>query len=663
MRHAPTAGAVLALTVASLVGGCAPAPPQTSPSFYRDARPYTRWWWFAAEMEPEAIARQLDWFKAQGFGGVEIAWVYPLNIPRYQRFYPWVSDEQRSRVEPRAAWLSPEWSDRVAFAKRYADRIGLGCDFTFGSAWPFGDSRVTPEDSAKVYGDPAFQQEIVISWEYPQTGRVLDHLSRPAFERYAARMGGALEKATRTGAPSGLFCDSWEVETRKIWTDGLGEAFARRYGYAIEPYMNEILSPGNAGPRYDYMKLVSETVIREFYVPFTEASHRLGAFSRVQVAGAPVDLIAAYSRVDVPETEALLFEPPFARIVASAAALAGRRDVTSETFTCAYGFPRVHHKEEQTADLKLIADAVFANGVNQIVWHGAPFDPQAPGHDNEFYASVHVGRQGALASELKAFNRYLETVSGYLKRGRTYADVAVYLPTEDAWVRGELPQEEQLPWGAWGAYELRTARPPRELDGYQPLWVDREQLERARVANGRIRIGDLTFRQLYLDVEYLDRNALAAIVRLAKAGARVTLKRHPQEPGLRPAGDYASLLAELAAQPGVSSRLTISAPLVEGEGLPDFWARDVDGELLIFFAQPLAQHLTLPLRYGQSRMTSPLERTVRIRANGRSSVVRLEFQPYQSLLLKVDRRGRVRFVDITFVPKSPRSEAAAVSHP
>jgi len=193
-----------ALAAASLSLGCRHTAPRAESrterqpkSFYRDARPYTRWWWFASRMKREEIARQLDWLEEKGFGGVEIAWVYPLNIPRYKRFYPWISDEARARV-------------------------------------------------------------------------------------------------------------------------------------------------------------------------------------------------------DVPETEALLFEPPFARIVASAAALSAKRDVTSETFTCAYGFPRVHHKEEQTVDLKLIADAVFAIGVNQLFWHGTPFDSGDGAHDNEFYASVHVGRQGAL---------------------------------------------------------------------------------------------------------------------------------------------------------------------------------------------------------------------------------------------------------------------------
>ena len=151
---------------------------------------------------------------------------------------------------------------------------------------------------------------------------------------------------------------------------------------------------------------------------------------------------------------------------------------------------------------------------------------------NEFCASVHVGRQGALTDELTDFNRTLETIPEYLKRGCTLSDVAVYLPTEDAWVAGEYPKELQVPWGAWGACEL-----------------------------------------------------------------------------------------------------------------------------FIFFAQPLARDLTLPLRYGQSLMETPMQRTVRIRSHGRTQEVKLVFEPYQSLLLKVDRRGEIEFIDIRFVPKTPRTSS------
>ncbi len=71
--------------------------------------------------------------------------------------------------------------------------------------------------------------------------------------------------------------------------------------------------------------------------------------------------------------------------------------------------------KEQVADLKLVADALFANGVNQVIWHGMPFNPV--GIDTiMFYASVHVGRKGNLAKDIPAFNSYMTKVCGYMKR-------------------------------------------------------------------------------------------------------------------------------------------------------------------------------------------------------------------------------------------------------
>ncbi len=564
--------------------------------FYANAKPYTRWWWFASEIKKEDVARQLDWFKEMGFGGVEIAWVYPLNIERYKRFYPQITDEERKKIEPRQKWLSPEWSEIVAYAKEYAQRIGLGCDFTFGSAWPFGDSQVPKLEATKIYGDLKFEQRNLISWEYPAQGLILDHLSRPAFEHYAARVGDALSKATHTGRPSALFCDSWEVETTKIWTDGFGADFERRYGYEIQPFMEKIMAPENAGPRYDYLKLVSRYVLENFYRPFTQKSHDLGAFSRVQAQGTPADLLSAYATADVPESEALLYQPEFSRIAASSAALSGKRDVTAESFTCAYGFPREHFKSEQTADLKLIADAIFANGVNHIIWHGAPFRTKT--RDGEFYAAVHVGPGGSLASELRAFNAYLEKVSSFMARGRTYSDVAIYLPQEDAWVQGDYPKELQFRWTGSGAYEMRYVVPPAELKGRQPLWVNGALLAQGRLDGGRLVIGDASFAALYIDVEYLDGDALEAILRLARVGLPVCLKRVPKQPGLKKSERFGKAMRELTALANVSieaATILRTPPLVEGDDLPDFWARVQDGQHYLFFAQPRARGLKMPL--------------------------------------------------------------------
>jgi hypothetical protein len=66
-----------------------------------------------------------------------------------------------------------------------------------------------------------------------------------------------------------------------------------------------------------------------------------------------------------------------------------------------------------------------------------------------------------------------------MKAGRTYTDVAQYLPVEDGWIAGLYPKELQLKW-SWGAYELRYARPASELKGYHPLWIGPSFLRAAR---------------------------------------------------------------------------------------------------------------------------------------------------------------------------------------
>ncbi|MEP6794193.1 MAG: hypothetical protein ABJB16_07695, partial [Saprospiraceae bacterium] len=56
-----------------------------STSFYSTSKPCTRWWWFATQINKKDIKYQLDWMKEMNFGGVEIAWIYPLY--RYQKMY------------------------------------------------------------------------------------------------------------------------------------------------------------------------------------------------------------------------------------------------------------------------------------------------------------------------------------------------------------------------------------------------------------------------------------------------------------------------------------------------------------------------------------------------------------------------------------------------
>src|SRR4029077_11817122 len=148
--------------------------PSPSPYFRGGSKPYTRWWWLAGPFRREDIRDQLAWIHANGFGGVELAWLWPSRM---------------DGAEPGIAWLGPEWSDLVAFTKEEADRLGLGCDFTFGSCWPFGGSALSPKGAARTFHGFTHQR-LRGSWEacVGSALYVLNHLDRGALHAYARAM-------------------------------------------------------------------------------------------------------------------------------------------------------------------------------------------------------------------------------------------------------------------------------------------------------------------------------------------------------------------------------------------------------------------------------------------------------------------------------------------
>jgi hypothetical protein len=616
----------------------APAP---SPYFRGGSKPYTRWWWLAGPFGREAIRYQLEWLRDHGFGGVELAWLWPS----------W-----QDHAQPGIEWLGTEWSELVAFTKEQADRLGLGCDFTFGSSWPFGGSVVRPEDSSRTFDGPS-RQRLHGSWEGPDSDplRILNHLSRGALRRYAEALIPAFAGGLR-GSTSALFCDSLELDTRRLWDRTLWDRFAERFGYRLEGLEGRI--DDDPDLRYDHRTAIAEAILREFYEEFAAICCEHGAVSRVQCHGAPADLLSAYAAVDIPESEAILFDPPFSRIAASAAALAGKPVVSGETFTCLYGFarrgnlePYRYWRREQVADLKLLADALFAQGVNQVVWHGMPFN--GPGGRNEFYASVHVSPDAVFAPELPAFNGYLERVSALMRLGRVESRLAIYLPNEDNRRLDRIPDEERTP-GAVYRWEMRHVVVPREAEGYAPLWVSEAFLHRAEVRDGRLCIGPCAFPALAIDVEWLGGTALGEVVCLADAGLRVILGRRPRPPGRRPRDDHEALLDALEARPNVVRRLDDAGltPLVSGDDTPPFWARRTGEALYLFFAHPKAREVRYPLRYGQSLCPKSLTRRVVVDFEG-PHVIDLVFEPYQSLLVRLSGTEGLQYVNIAYRPPLP----------
>jgi hypothetical protein len=613
---------------------------QTASSlFFRTNKPFVRWWWFNQHIDRADIESQLQWASRQGFGGVEIAWVYPLP------------DRPTG-----PGWLSPEWTAMACHAKQVCTRLGLGCDFTFGSLWPFGDSTLAGQETSQWFSGPS-PQRVDRHWDIrniPGGPPVMNHLDRRAFDAYARRISAALAPAL-SGETSCLFCDSWEVEEEgKLWTEGFGERFHDRYGYRIEPFMGSLGE--HPDERYDYRVLVGEYVIEEFYRPFVSRCRDTGALSRVQCHGAPTDIIAAYAEADVPESEALLFDPEFSRFAASAAALTGKDIVSCEAFTCLYGWnpwPALspHLGEELPGDLKLLADACAAHGVNRYVWHGMPY--QASGCHDRFYASVHVGPDGALAPSIGELNRYLEELSRLLREGKPAYGIACLVPLEDVRMKGELPELLRKP-SARSWWELQHRCLSEALKPWSPMWVSGAFLDKARcLPDGGLRLGEAEVAALVVESEYLDASVVEHLVRLSAAGARLILAGRPREPGRRKRADYSALVETLGqgARTSFSRDLPLGlrdvTPFLQCDAAPDFFVRETDEDFLVFAAHPRAKGLTYPMEYGASKVALPETRRARFFGRGGLDVdLPLVFDHCGSLLVRIGKKGGVRRVPL-----------------
>jgi len=101
-----------------------------------DARPMVRWWWFGVAVEKPEILRELQQMKADGIGGAELAFVYPVAL------------DDPARGLQNLTFLSPAMLDDVHYAQAEGRRLGLRIDATLCSGWPYGGPATTLAEAA-----------------------------------------------------------------------------------------------------------------------------------------------------------------------------------------------------------------------------------------------------------------------------------------------------------------------------------------------------------------------------------------------------------------------------------------------------------------------------------------------------------------------------------
>ena len=100
------------------------------------AKPMVRWWWFGTAVVKPEILRELQQMKADGIGGAELAFEYPL-----------VLDDSAKGLK-NLPFLSPEMLDDVKYAQAEGRKLGLRIDVTLGSGWPYGGPNTSLADAS-----------------------------------------------------------------------------------------------------------------------------------------------------------------------------------------------------------------------------------------------------------------------------------------------------------------------------------------------------------------------------------------------------------------------------------------------------------------------------------------------------------------------------------
>ena len=483
--------------------------------------------------------------------------------------------------------MSAEFLDALTFTGEKARELGLRMDLTLGSGWPFGGPHIPVElasprlrvqtgslnlrEGEKLIavfgadgkqlpaGSPApANATYFISSQTRQTvkrpavgaeGWVLNHYDTAALQAHFKAVGEPMLKALAKTPPYAIFSDSLEVYNSD-WTGDFLAEFQKRRGYDLTPYLPALA--GDIGPqtraiRHDWGLTLSELCDDRYLQPLNAWAKAHGTKFRSQTYGIPPVTLSSQRFVDLPEGEGTQWKRfSTTRWASSANHLYGRPVTSSETWTW------LHSPVFRATplDMKAEADLHFLQGVNQLVAHGWPYTPPSvPEPGWRFYAAAVFNQHNPWWIVMPDITTYLQRISWILRQGTPVADVAVYMPTHDAFAGFVLGRDSVNQ--AMEAL-IGQALVPAILDaGYNFDFTD----------DGAIAAKGITHKILI--VANVERIPLATYQKIseyaAKGGHVIFTKRLPSlAPGLRDEGDTPKI-RDLSAK----FRLTEEAKLAD----------------------------------------------------------------------------------------------------
>jgi hypothetical protein len=266
-------------------------------------------------------------------------------------------------------------------------------------------------------------------------GYVLDPFSHQAVATHLAKVGEPLVKAFGDTPPYAIFSDSLEAYGAD-WTPSLPAEFLKRRGYDLLPHLPELVAGGTPAAekvRHDWGQTLTELVNENYLTQINNWAIAHHTKFRSQTYGEPAVSFSSQRLVALPEGEGPQWRAFSTLRWATSANHVFNNNVTSgETFTW------LHSPVFRATplDMKAEADIDFIMGENQLIFHGWPYSPpdrKVPEPGWSLYAAAVFNDHNPWHPVMPDVTRYIQRISYLLRQGQPANQVAILLPTDDAW--------------------------------------------------------------------------------------------------------------------------------------------------------------------------------------------------------------------------------------
>jgi hypothetical protein len=268
-------------------------------------------------------------------------------------------------------------------------------------------------------------------------GYVLDPFAREAIDTHLEKVGEPLVKAFGDTPPYAIFSDSLEAFGAD-WTPRLPEEFKRRRGYDLIAHLPELVAGGTPAAdtiRHDYGKTLTELVNENYLQPITDWASAHRTKFRSQTYNESAVSFSSQNIAQLAEGEGPHWRSfSTLRWATSANHVFGHAVSSGETFTW------LHSPVFRATplDMKAEADIDFVMGENLIICHGWPYSAppgQVPEPGWSLYAAGAFNDHNPWHPVMPAVTAYLGRLSYLLRQGDPANQVAILVPTDDAWAR------------------------------------------------------------------------------------------------------------------------------------------------------------------------------------------------------------------------------------